>query len=85
MIKKKGLSYEEHLNLARRLKAACSEIMKISLEVGHSYPLHSKAYLRSVKAMEACDSLRGVMDNQLATEHPNEKFQGVYFGPQKPH
>jgi hypothetical protein len=81
---KPKFSFEKHQDTGSKLKAAHAVLSTLSTEIGNSYPVASKAYLLTAKAMKALGELRSELDSQLLRDCPsqtaNDEWKGVYYG-----
>jgi hypothetical protein len=77
-------SFEKHQGTGSKLKTTHELLSALGVEIGNSYPITSKAYLLSQKAIRALGELRSELDNQLFKDCPsqtaNDGWKGVYYG-----
>ncbi len=80
---KARFSFEKHKDVGSRLTAIRNELLELSVEIRNAYPLKSKVYRLSHKAVEAVDELGSALDGQLFEDCPNETagdgWKGVYY------
>jgi hypothetical protein len=82
-MRKPGLTFERHVEIAKRLKIIRKELLDLWMELQCAYPKNSDCILalrRILGLGRQFDQLRGDLDSRLCREY-NDKFDPeIYYG-----
>ncbi|ASY37039.1 MULTISPECIES: hypothetical protein [unclassified Streptomyces] len=81
---KPKLSFEEHVEMGRRLASLRDELTHQRVKIANAYPLSGPAAVPANKleaAVKAIDLARSELENALFREHPDEARTSVYYPP----
>jgi hypothetical protein len=79
MKRTKGLTFEQHVVLGKKLYAIRGDLFNVMNEI-NAYPLKDRVQKSYTRMVCDIDVLRSDLDSRLAVEHP-EQFQAQVYYP----
>ena|SRR5712692_10370784 len=78
MKRKTGMSFQEHVEVGKKLRHINDELSGLKALLGQRYP--RQLANRAARARDICDSLCSLLDERLFFEHAGRERKGVYYG-----
>lgn len=81
MMKKKGLTLDQHKDIGARLGAIRDEYQELAVLIANTYGKTKHA--KTLKIIDEIDNVRTNLENELSNEYPemaNEDLINVYYG-----
>lgn len=81
MMKKKGLTLDQHKDIGARLGAVRDEYLELAILIANTYGKTKHA--KTLKIVDEIDNVRKNLESELSNEYPemaNEDLINVYYG-----